>query len=43
MDADPKTAEPVTPEVLDTGAPGPDGAGEDDGGRATSRSRDRRS
>ncbi len=31
MDADPKTAEALTPEVLDAGAPGPDGTGEDDG------------
>ncbi len=30
MDADPKTAEALTPEVLDAGAPGPDGAGGDD-------------
>ena len=30
MDADPKTAEPLTPEVLDASAPGSDGAGEDD-------------
>ena len=31
MDADPKTAEALTPEVLDAGAPGPDGAGGDEG------------
>jgi hypothetical protein len=30
MDADPKAAEALTPEVLDAGAPGPDGTGEDD-------------
>jgi hypothetical protein len=29
MDAEPKTAEALTPEVLDAGAPGPDGTGED--------------
>jgi hypothetical protein len=30
MDADPKTAEALRPEVLDAGAPGPDGTGEGD-------------